>query len=272
MQNTTLVKNDTATALRKRAKKVVVVMPAYNAARTLEVTYRGIDSKLVDDIVLVDDHSKDATVEIARKLGVRVLVHPQNRGYGGNQKTCYREALKLKADIVVMLHPDGQYEPSLMSKLVLPIADNQADVVLGSRMMAGSQALAGGMPFYKYVANKLLTAMENKVLRQHLSEYHTGYRAFSRSFLSTLPLHANSDGYVFDTEVLVQAIHFKARILEVSVPTRYFDGASSATFADSTVYGLKTLLTLGKYLLHRCGIRRNALFTPLAEWHEQQPR
>jgi len=178
--------NNKRSVLQDRPK-IVVVMPAYNAAETLEATFRGIDRYLVDEIILVDDHSKDSTVNIARKLGVKVFVHAKNRGYGGNQKTCYREALRLQANIVVMLHPDGQYHPSLMGKLIQPILSGQADVVLGSRMLKPGAARRGGMPFYKYVANKALTAIENVILRQNLSEYHTGYRAFSREFLQAIP-------------------------------------------------------------------------------------
>lgn len=256
--------NNKRSVLQDRPK-IVVVMPAYNAAETLEATFRGIDRYLVDEIILVDDHSKDSTVNIARKLGVKVFVHAKNRGYGGNQKTCYREALRLQANIVVMLHPDGQYHPSLMGKLIQPILSGQADVVLGSRMLKPGAARRGGMPFYKYVANKALTAIENVILRQNLSEYHTGYRAFSREFLQAIPFDDNSDGYVFDTEMLVQAVHFRLAIHEIPISTRYFDGASSASFWQSTVYGLRTLLTLLKYLMHRSNLKRFGLFQPPAE-------
>lgn len=260
MRTAETTKDESRSAPRKGRPKIVVVMPAYNAAETLEATFRGIDGDLVDEIILVDDHSKDSTVNIARKLGVKVFVHSKNRGYGGNQKTCYCEALRLQADIVVMLHPDGQYQPSLMADLIQPILCGQADAVLGSRMMPPGSARQGGMPLYKYVANRFLTAIENLILRQKLSEYHTGYRAFSRDFLQTIPFRHNSEGYVFDTEMLVQAVHFHCRIHEIPISTRYFEGASSASFGQSTVYGLQTLWTLLKYLLHRSTLKPCRLF------------
>ncbi|NIR49216.1 glycosyltransferase family 2 protein [candidate division KSB1 bacterium] len=246
---------------KTKAKKIVVVMPAYNAAKTLKATYQAIDTDLIDEIILVDDHSEDATVEIAKELNITLFRHPQNLGYGGNQKTCYDEALKIGAEIVVMLHPDGQYDPTLLAEIVKPIQQETADLVLGSRMLLKGQALRGGMPVYKLCANKILTRIENLALKQSLSEYHTGYRAFSKAFLETIPYHRNSNDYVFDSEILIQAVAFEQRIAEIPITTHYFEGASSASFVQSLIYGLKTLTTLKTYLLHEWGIGRSKLFT-----------
>ncbi len=234
--------------------KVIVVMPAYNAAKTLERTYNDIPAGIVDKVILVDDVSQDETVEVARQLGLEVIVHVQNRGYGGNQKTCYIEALKDGADIVVMLHPDYQYDSRLVPELIQPIVDGKADLVLGSRFL-GSVPLAGGMPIYKYIANRFLTIAENLVLRQHLSECHTGFRAYSRRLLLTIPFLLNSDRFVFDTEVIAQTAAFGFKIAEIGVPTRYFAEASSVNFRNSTIYGLATLRVMAKYLLDRMGFK-----------------
>ena len=232
--------------------KVVVVMPAYNAARTLERTYREVPLKVVDEVLLIDDASHDDTVAVARRLGLTVYVHPENRGYGGNQKTCYRHALAAGADIVVMLHPDYQYDPRRIPELIEPVLAGEADLVLGSRLKDG-HALAGGMPLYKYLANRFLTFCENLVLRQHLSEMHTGYRAYSRRLLESINFPANSEDFVFDTEVIVQTVAAGLRIAEISVPAKYLPEASSIGFWPSVRYGLGTLCSLLKYLGWRLG-------------------
>lgn len=241
-------------------KKIVIVMPAYNAAETVQDTYDRIPKEYRDEVILVDDASHDETVDRATSLGVRVIRHRHNLGYGGNQKTCYTEALKNEADIVIMIHPDGQYDPAFLGAIVEPLISGESDVVLGSRMYYRKQALAGGMPKYKYISNIFLTTVENWVLGQHLSEYHTGYRAYSRHFLETIPFMRNSNGFVFDTEVLVQAVNFGLRIREVPVSTRYFKQASSVNFRGSVVYGTLTLFTLTKYVLHKLGIYKCRLF------------
>jgi len=222
-------------------KKVVVVLPAYNAEKTLLRTVEEIPPS-VDDCILVDDHSTDETARLARELGLKVYVHPQNRGYGGNQKTCYRAALELGADIVVMLHPDYQYSPLLVEPMASMIAFGLYDLVLGSRILGGG-ALKGGMPVYKYISNRALTFVQNLALGAKLSEYHTGFRAYSRQMLLSLPLDANSDDFVFDNQVLAQAIYLGARIGELSCPTRYFPEASSINFRRSMQYGLGVLST-----------------------------
>jgi len=235
-------------------KRVAVVMPAYNAAKTIEKTVRGLPS-IVDTRIVVDDFSRDETVEIARRLGLRVLVHNRNYGYGRNQKTCYREALNSGADIVIMVHPDYQYEPTLVAAMAGMIASGVYDVVLGSRILGGG-ALLGGMPRYKYVANRFLTAFENALLNAKLSEYHTGFRGFSRQVLEHLPLLENSDDFVFDNEMIVQMIYFGFRIGEISCPTRYFDEASSIRFGRSVKYGLGVLDATVKCFLQRSGLAR----------------
>jgi glycosyltransferase involved in cell wall biosynthesis len=233
--------------------KVIVVMPAYNAAKTLKITYEDIPHQSVDQIILVDDGSTDKTLEIARELRLTVFVHTRNFGYGGNQKTCYTEALKEGADIVVMLHPDYQYDPTLLPELVAPIEAGEADIVLGSRFL-GRSAFQQGMPWWKYVANRFLTTLENWTLGLHLSEYHTGYRAFSRKSLEEIPFSLNSDKFVFDQEMLVQAAHLGFRIKEVPVPTKYFPEASKASFVDSSIYGMSILFLLGRYILHKSSL------------------
>jgi glycosyltransferase involved in cell wall biosynthesis len=234
-------------------ERVVVVMPAYNAAKTLERTYNDLPKDVVDKVILVDDVSQDETVEIARQLGLEVIVHIQNKGYGGNQKTCYIKALEDGADIVVMLHPDYQYDSTLVPELIRPIQEGEADMVLGSRFLTGG-TLAGGMPLYKYVSNRFLTLAENIALGQHLSEFHTGFRAYSRQMLETIPFLLNSDNFVFDTEVIAQAVAFGFRIAEIGVPTRYFEEASSVNFKNSVIYGLSTLATMARYLLAKWDI------------------
>jgi glycosyltransferase involved in cell wall biosynthesis len=240
-------------------KKLVVVLPAYNASRTLERTVREVPAGLVDEFVLVDDASQDDTVQEAERLGIPYIRHETNRGYGGNQKTCYTEALRRGADIVVMLHPDYQYSPKLIGAMAWLVASNQFDVVLGSRIL-GAGALKGGMPLYKYVANRILTAIENILLDVKLSEYHTGYRAFSRQVLETLPLNVASDDFVFDNQILAQAVAHRFRIGEISCPTKYFPEASSINFRRSVTYGLGVLETAVRFRLHRAGIRRDPLF------------
>jgi glycosyltransferase involved in cell wall biosynthesis len=226
--------------------KVVTVLPAYHAAKTLERTLAEIPHDVVDDIVLVDDASSDDTVAIARKLGLRTIVHERNLGYGGNQKTCYREALSLGADIVVMLHPDYQYTPRLLGAMVHMIASGHYDVALGSRILAQS-AVAGGMPLYKYISNRALTLAQNLVMGQKLSEYHTGYRAFARPVLERLDLAAFSNDFVFDNQMLCSAIHHGFRVGELSCPTRYNDDASSISFRRSVSYGLGVMRTAWQY-------------------------
>jgi glycosyltransferase involved in cell wall biosynthesis len=241
--------------------RVIVVMPAYNAARTLEKTYGDLPSDLVYEVILVDDASQDETVEIARRLNLKCIVHSQNTGYGGNQKTCYVEALQEEADIVVMLHPDNQYDATRIPSMIAPIAAGRADMVLGSRLFDGaSAARAGGMPFWKLIANRFLTAIENKVFDIHCSELHTGYRAYSARLLRSIPFQMNSDDFVFDTEIIAQVAASGFPIEEVSVPTRYFPEASSVNFRRSVVYGIKTLNVLQRFLLHKYGIRSSEQF------------
>ncbi|MCE9604842.1 MAG: glycosyltransferase family 2 protein [Planctomycetia bacterium] len=243
-------------------KKIVVVMPAYNAEKTLRRTIAEIPRDVVDHLILVDDASSDRTAELAASLGVKTFVHSRNFGYGRNQKTCYRQALELGADIVVMLHPDYQYTPRLITAMSSLIAHGEFDVVLGSRIL-GTGALAGGMPKYKYAANRFLTAVQNLLLRHKLSEYHTGYRAFSRDVLTKLPLEENSDDFVFDNQMLAQAVYFDYRIGEITCPTRYFAEASSINFRRSVKYGLGVLATSFEFRLHRLGWHRSPLFNEL---------
>lgn len=242
-------------------KKITVVMPAYNAAATLHRTLAEIDRTVVDDIILVDDCSKDNTAQVARELGLRTLVHEQNRGYGGNQKTCYTEALRTGAEVVVMLHPDYQYTPKLLTAMASLIAVGQFDVVLGSRILSGG-ALSGGMPIYKYIANRALTAFENAITGAKLSEYHTGYRAFSADVLRTLPLEENSDDFVFDAQMLAQCIYFGYRIGEISCPTRYEADSSSINFQRSVVYGLGVVGTTLQYRATKLGLLSPNIFNP----------
>ncbi len=240
-------------------KRLVVVMPAYNAAATVERTVADIPAGFVDEVVLVDDASRDNTAEVAERLGLRVLRHPRNRGYGGNQKTCYREALRLGADVVVMLHPDYQYSPKLAVAMASMIAAGQYDVVLGSRILGGS-ALGGGMPIYKYVMNRLLTLVQNLLMAAKVSEYHTGYRAFSGDVLRRLPLEENSDDFVFDNEMLAQAFHFGFRVGEVSCPTRYEPESSSISLWRSIRYGFGVLRTTMQYRLEKWHLAKYRIF------------
>lgn len=241
-------------------KRIAVVLPAYNAAATLEATVRQLPD-LVDLRILVDDFSGDETVAIAHRLGLTTFVHDGNYGYGRNQMTCYREALALGADVVVMLHPDYQYTPRLVTAMASLVAYDVYDVVLGSRILGGT-ALAGGMPRYKYVSNRVLTAVQNLVLGAKLSEYHTGYRAFSRRVLETLPLLENSNDFVFDNQMLTQCVYFRFRIGEVSCPTSYFPEASSISFRRSVRYGLGVLATSFQYLAQTHGLGTYRIFDP----------
>ncbi len=234
---------------------VAVVMPAYNAARTLERTYRDIPHEIVDHIILVDDVSQDDTVAIARELGLDVILHRQNRGYGGNQKTCYDRALEIGADVVIMLHPDYQYDATRIPALIEPILSGRADLTLGSRFLG--DPLAGGMPRWKYLSNRFLTGVENLVFGLRLSEYHTGFRAYSRRLIESLPYHENSDDFVFDQQLIAQAVRGGFRIEEIAVPTRYFDEASSVGFRRSVVYGLSTLVVAADHIGRLVGQRRS---------------
>lgn len=243
-------------------KKIIVVMPAYNAERTLRRTYEEIPHHIVDEVILVDDKSHDATVTVSRALGIQTLLHTKNLGYGGNQKTCYHAALSRQADIVIMLHPDYQYTPKLITAMASLIAEGIFDCVLGSRIL-GTGALHGGMPVYKYIANRLLTGFQNILLHHKLSEYHTGYRAFSKEILQTLPLENNSNDFIFDNQMLSQIIYARYSIGEITCPTYYFEDASSINFVRSMKYGLQVLSTSIQYFLHRWKMISCPLFSPL---------
>ncbi|MFY7788158.1 MAG: glycosyltransferase family 2 protein, partial [Thermoflexibacteraceae bacterium] len=230
-------------------KKVVVVMPAYNAAKTVEMTYKEIPFDIVDEVILVDDQSKDDTVTVAKQIGIQhVIRHEKNKGYGGNQKTCYTKALDIGADIVVMLHPDYQYTPKLITAMVSMIGQDLYPVVFGSRIL-GKGALKGGMPMYKYISNRMLTLAQNILMNQKLSEYHTGYRAFSREVLQTVNFQKNSDNFVFDNQMIAQIFYKGFDIAEVTCPTKYFEEASSINFKNSTIYGLGVLGVSFRYFL-----------------------
>jgi glycosyltransferase involved in cell wall biosynthesis len=244
----------------RRQHKVVAVMPAYNAERTLAATLADMPPGSLDEIILVDDGSTDRTVEVAREMGLTVLVHPENRGYGGNQKTCYREALARGADVIVMIHPDYQYDSRVIPHAVGFIELGICDVVLGSRIRSREEALRGGMPVWKYLSNRFLTAFENCALGQNLGDFHSGFRVYRREVLEQIPFERNSDDFVFDTQFLVQAVRLGFRLGDVPVPVRYFDEASSINFRRSVTYGLRTLATVGSYWLDRLGIRRSPLF------------
>ena len=242
-------------------KRIVVVMPAYNAEKTLEMTYREIPMDIVDEVILVDDHSRDNTTQLAHDLGIdHVIRHDKNRGYGGNQKTCYTKALECGADVVIMVHPDYQYTPLLIPVMAWMIANDVYPVVLASRIL-GNGARKGGMPLYKYIANRALTFIQNMLVSQKLSEYHTGYRAFSREVLERINLEANSDDFVFDNQMLSQIIMADFSIGEVTCPTKYFDDASSINFRRSTIYGFGVLFTSLQHRLHKLGLVKNARYS-----------
>ncbi len=240
-------------------KKIIVVLPAYNAEKTLKRTYDDIPKDIVDEIILVDDHSRDDTIKVAKKLGIKCFVHEVNLGYGGNQKTCYREALKLGADIVIMLHPDYQYPPKLITAMAAQISCGMFDIVLGSRILAG-YAMKGGMPIYKYISNRILTFLENIVLFQKISEYHTGYRAYSREVLLDLPLLENSHDFIFDNQLITQAVFKNYRIGEISTPCNYNEDCSSINFKRSCIYGLGVLWNALNYRLQKLGWVKLAMY------------
>lgn len=250
--------------------KVVVIMPAYNAAKTLKLTYMDLPHDMVDLVLLVDDKSTDETVAIARELNLEIFLHNRNYGYGGNQKTCYREALRAGADIIVMVHPDYQYDPKCLPQLIAPLKERRTDVVLGSRLM-GDSPVKQGMPWWKYIGNRFLTKVENSVFSLNLSEYHTGYRAFSRHVLETINFTTNSDAFIFDQEMIAQCVDAGFRINEVSVPVRYFPEASSASFVDSSRYGLGILWLMMRYFLHRQGILVQRKFQSPATRYSRLP-
>lgn len=241
-------------------KRIIVVMPAYNVAKTLEITFKDLKHDILDEVILVDDASHDNTAELARSLGITTVVHEKNKGYGGNQKTCYKTALERGADVVIMVHPDYQYDPRLVVALAAMIVDGPYDAVIGSRILGG-HALKGGMPLYKYVANRFLTFAENFLIGEKLSEYHTGYRAFSREVLEAIPMERNSDDFIFDNQMLAQIFMKKFLVGEVSVPTKYFPEASSINFRRSVTYGLGVLGVSIRYRLHKMGIWKSPLFT-----------
>lgn len=241
-------------------KKVIVVMPAYNAAKTLVTTYNEIPFDIVDEVLLVDDASTDETAKIAKELNIRLIVHPSNLGYGGNQKTCYNEAIKAGGDIIIMLHPDYQYTPKLIGAMAYLLNSDEFDIVLGSRILGGKSRM-GGMPLYKYISNRVLTLLQNILMGAKLSEYHTGYRAYTKQVLETIPWKDNSDDFVFDNQFLSQAIYADFRIGEITCPTRYFKEASSINFARSVKYGLGCLKTAMLFRLQKIGLAKTKLFS-----------
>lgn len=245
-----------------QASKVIVVMPAYNAAQTLVETYQQIPADCVDQVILVDDGSIDQTVQVAQTLDLDLIVHPHNAGYGANQKTCYMEALRLGADVVIMLHPDGQYDPEIIPAMITAVREGRGDFIMGSRFLPPQSALEGGMPRYKYIANRFLTFVENSVMGTNLSECHTGYRAYSRQLLETVPFLRNSNNFAFDTQMIFQAKHFNFTFAEVPVSTKYFNEASSISFVDSSIYGLQTLWIAFRYLFHRLKLWQYDIFKP----------
>ncbi len=246
----------------RRTHKVIAVLPAYNAEKTLAATLADVPVGSIDEVLLVDDGSKDRTVQVAREMGLTVIEHPENRGYGGNQKTCYRHALERGADIVVMIHPDYQYDSRVIPHAVGFIELGICDVVLGSRIRSRDEALAGGMPVYKYISNRFLTAFENLALGQNLGDFHSGFRVYRREVLEKIPFERNSDDFVFDTQFLVQAVRLGFRLGDIPVPVRYFAEASSINFKRSLRYGLSTLGVVGQYWLDRLHLRRSGLFQP----------
>lgn len=246
----------------KKKPKIIVVLPAYFAEKTVKKTYDDLPKDLISEIILVDDASKDKTVEVAKKLGLSVYIHKQNKGYGGNQKTCYDQALKRNPDIVVMVHPDYQYDPKLLGILCEPIVNGRVEIMLGSRIQSRKQALAGGMPIWKYFSNRFLSIFENVALGINLSEFHTGYRAYSAKALRLLPYHNFSDDFVFDQEILISAVSYGLTISDTPVPCKYFPEASSVNFKRSLKYGLATLWTVFLYLLHASRVVNIKLFKP----------
>jgi glycosyltransferase involved in cell wall biosynthesis len=243
-----------------RNKKITVVLPAYNAAKTLEITYNEIPFDIVDEVILVDDRSKDNTVEVAKKLGIKhIIVHDINKGYGGNQKSCYNKSLELNSDVVVMLHPDYQYTPKLIHSMCYLIANDVYEVVFGSRIL-GRGALKGGMPVYKFIANRILTLTQNILMNQKLSEYHTGFRAFSGNVLRSIDYNANSDDFVFDNQMIAQIFYAGFEIAEITCPTKYFDDASSINFRRSSIYGMGVLKTSFAYLFQKLGFANYRIF------------
>jgi glycosyltransferase involved in cell wall biosynthesis len=246
--------------LPKRNHKIIAVLPAYNAERTLAATLADVPVGSIDEVLLVDDGSTDRTVQVGREMGLTVIEHPQNRGYGGNQKTCYRYALEHGADIVVMIHPDYQYDSRVIPYAVGIIELGICDVVLGSRIRSREEAMHGGMPVYKYISNRFLTAMENLALGQNLGDFHSGFRVYRKAVLEKVPFERNSDDFVFDTQFLVQAIHFGFRLGDIPVPVRYFDEASSINFKRSLRYGISTLGVVAQFWMNRAGLRRSPLF------------
>jgi glycosyltransferase involved in cell wall biosynthesis len=255
-----------------RTGRTIAVMPAYNAAETLRRTVADFPTGAVDEIILVDDCSSDNTVEVARELGLTVIAHEQNLGYGGNQKTCYRRALEANADFIVMIHPDYQYDSRVTAVAVEFLRLGICDCVLGSRIRTRSEALSGGMPFYKYLANRGLTTIENICLGQNLGDFHSGFRAYRREVLETIPFEANSDDFVFDSQFLAQVVHFGFKMGDIPVPVRYFDEASSINFRRSVKYGLSTLQVLGEFWANRLGLIRSPLFRRSnSEQPDQEP-
>jgi glycosyltransferase involved in cell wall biosynthesis len=253
-------------------QKVIAVLPAYNAEHTLTATLTDVPAGSVDEVILVDDGSRDRTVQIAREMGLNVIEHPRNRGYGGNQKTCYRHALERGADIVVLIHPDYQYDSRVIPHAVGFIELGICDIVLGSRIRSRQEALSGGMPLYKYLSNRFLTAVENFALGQNLADFHSGFRVYRRAVLERIPFERNSDDFLFDSQLLIQAVRFGFRLGDIPVPVRYFPEASSINFRRSLQYGLGTLGLLGQYWLHRLGIWQSELFTApdtLASWRSR---
>ncbi len=242
-------------------KRICVVMPAYNAEKTLRKTYEEIPKGIVDDIILTDDASQDETVNLSRELNIKTFVHTENKGYGGNQKTCYQAALNSDADIIIMLHPDYQYTPKLIVPMASLITEGVFDAVIGSRIL-GNKAMLGGMPVYKYISNRFLTLAENLIIQQKLSEYHTGYRAFSRKVLENIPLLENSDDFVFDNQMLCQTLYFGFDVGEVSCPALYFEDASSISLSRSVTYGLGVMLTALKYAFAKRGLGHFKIFNP----------
>ena len=251
---------DSNTLWDKKKPKIVVVMPAYNAQETVKATYNDLPKDIIHEVILVDDASKDKTIDIAKNLGITIYNHTDNKGYGGNQKTCYDQALKRKPDVVVMVHPDYQYDAKLVGVLCEPIVNGRADIMLGSRIQTRHQVLAGGMPRWKYFANRFLTLIENLAMGLNLSEYHTGFRAYSAKVLKTVPYRKFSDDFVFDQQILISALSFQFNISEIPVPCKYFPEASSINFVRSSRYGLLSFWTVFTFLLNEAGLIKSSIF------------